>query len=146
MYSGIETLFRTTIERNPTCWMAYNNLGAILESRRENWTRPRFIFTSRWNSKPTTSRAYHNLGLTLLLQSKRSDEAMAQYQRRCKSEPTSSNAYNSLGQYFATRGQFDKAIASYQKALALEAQPENVQAHNNLGEVLARGLEEATRP
>ena len=27
MYSDIETLFRTTIELNPDCWMAYSNLG-----------------------------------------------------------------------------------------------------------------------
>jgi hypothetical protein len=30
MYEDVETLWRTTIARNPGCWMAYNNLGLIL--------------------------------------------------------------------------------------------------------------------
>src|SRR4029453_9684271 len=30
MYTDIETLYRTTIARNPACWMAYVNLGDIL--------------------------------------------------------------------------------------------------------------------
>ena len=30
MYTDIETLYRTTIARNPACWMAQVNLGNIL--------------------------------------------------------------------------------------------------------------------
>src|SRR5437016_8663263 len=30
MYGDIETLWRTTLLRNPDCWMGYNNLGKIL--------------------------------------------------------------------------------------------------------------------
>ena len=30
MYVDIEMLYQTTIEKNPNCWMAYNNLGLIL--------------------------------------------------------------------------------------------------------------------
>ena len=30
MYTDVETLYRATIAENPDCWMAYNNLGAIL--------------------------------------------------------------------------------------------------------------------
>ena len=35
MYTDNETLYRTTIARNPACWMAYNNLGnTLLETNR----------------------------------------------------------------------------------------------------------------
>jgi len=30
MYTDIETLWFATIERNPGCWLAQNDLGAIL--------------------------------------------------------------------------------------------------------------------
>ena len=33
MYADIETLFRTTLDRNPDCWMANNNLGALVLER-----------------------------------------------------------------------------------------------------------------
>src|SRR5437879_13541946 len=32
-YRDIETLWRTTIVRNPDCWMAYSNLGSFLSAR-----------------------------------------------------------------------------------------------------------------
>ena len=33
MYADAETLYRTTIDRNPDCWMAHNNLGVVLAGR-----------------------------------------------------------------------------------------------------------------
>jgi Flp pilus assembly protein TadD len=30
MYADMETLWRTTIARNPDCWLAQNDLGAVL--------------------------------------------------------------------------------------------------------------------
>ena len=44
-------------------------------------------------------------------------------------------AHNNLGNALAARGQFDEAIAHYQKAL--EIKPDYVEAHNNLGLALA---------
>ena len=30
MYADIETLYRTTLDRNPDCWLVQNNLGNLL--------------------------------------------------------------------------------------------------------------------
>ena len=35
MYADIEALWRTTIARNPDCWMAHNNLGIVLSQKGE---------------------------------------------------------------------------------------------------------------
>src|SRR5436305_7392611 len=35
MYGDIETLWRTTLARNPDCWMAHNNLGIVLFQKGE---------------------------------------------------------------------------------------------------------------
>ena len=35
MYADIESLWRTTIARNPDCWMAHNNLGIVLLQKGE---------------------------------------------------------------------------------------------------------------
>ena len=34
-FADMQTLWRTTLARNPNCWMAYNNLGLLLASRGE---------------------------------------------------------------------------------------------------------------
>jgi len=33
MYSDIETLYETTIRKDPVCWMAHNNLGIVLKNK-----------------------------------------------------------------------------------------------------------------
>ncbi len=133
MYGSVDLLFRTTIDRNPACWMAYNNLGAILKAQGK-LDEAMVYFRKSLEFKPDNVQAYHNLGLTLLLQS-RLDEAQACYQKAVQIKPRYPNAYNSLGNIFAARGQFDKAIASYRKAL--EIKPRHAAAHNNLGTALA---------
>src|SRR5437660_885487 len=35
MYTDIEAVWRTTLARNPTCWMAHNNLGIVLFQKSE---------------------------------------------------------------------------------------------------------------
>jgi tetratricopeptide (TPR) repeat protein len=33
MYADVESLYQTTIDRNPDCWMAHTNLGVVLAAR-----------------------------------------------------------------------------------------------------------------
>ena len=61
MYADIDTLYLTTIDRNPECWMAHNNLGLTLMAARTHVTRLLTITGRPWKSSPTTSR-HNNLG------------------------------------------------------------------------------------
>ncbi len=141
MYGSIDTLFRTTIARNPACWMAYNNLGVVLRLQRK-LDEAMLCFHKSVELKPDNVQAYDNLGTTLLLLC-RLDEAQASYQKALQIKPRYSDAYNGLGNLFSARGQLDKAIANYRKAV--EFKPGHSEAHNNLGAALAaRGrLDEA---
>ena len=128
MYDSIDTLFHTTIDRNPACWMAYNNLGAILRS--EGKLNEAFACCRKsLELKSDNIPAYDNLGVILLMQSKL-DEAQACFQTAVQIKPRHGNAYNSLGNIAAARGHFDEAIADYRKALELK--PGCCEAHNNL--------------
>jgi len=52
MYTDIETLWRTTIDRNPDCWLAQGDLGAVLYEK-DKWTRPSFGSEVPWRSSLT---------------------------------------------------------------------------------------------
>ena len=87
MYADIETLYQTTIERNPDCSMAHNNLAAILERRRdfghaiEHYQRAVEINSDN-------AEAHNSLG-TLLERCGQSDEAIEHYRRALDIKPRS---------------------------------------------------------
>ena len=108
MYSDVETLFRTTIERNPDCWMAYSNLGLIL-CKRGTWTKPLPITKKALEIKPDYADAHSNLG-TAFLQKGRADEAIAHYQKALEIKPDYADAHGNLGNAFLQKGQVDELL------------------------------------
>ena len=140
-YGSDETLYRLTIEQNPACWMAYNNLGVLLKQQGK-LDAAMACFRQSLELNPANANAHNNLGTTLQRLS-RLDEAFACYQKALQARPRFSEAYLSLGNWYSAQGQFDEAIKNYQKAV--EIKPHHAEAHNNLGAALAaRGrLDEA---
>jgi len=128
MYSNLETLWTTTIARNPNSFMAHNNLGAIFLGRGQvdeaiaRFQRALEIF-------PTHVNAHGNLGHALL-QLNRVDDALAHFHRALEIEP-GAKAHSDLGFGLLQKGRVDEAIAHCRKAL--EIQPGFAEAHNNLG-------------
>jgi protein O-mannosyl-transferase len=130
-YVDAETLYRTTISRNPSCWMAHTNLSGVLLDTR--------IDEALWHArealriKPDHAPALNNLGLALQKLG-HFEEAQASFTEVLKVNPQYSQAHNNLGYLLQVQGHLEDAEVHYRAALELSRNyPE---AHYNLGNVL----------
>jgi protein O-mannosyl-transferase len=140
LYTDIETLYRTTIARNPDCLMAHYNLGVVLAGRGQVEAAIA-QYQQALAIKPDCVDAHYNLG-TVLARRGEVEAAIAQYQKALEIKPDHAEAHYNLGVNLARRGQVEAAIAHYEQALAIK--PDYANAHNNLGAILAgRGQVEA---
>ena len=167
VYADVERLYRATIDRNPECWMAYNNLGGALVARgAADEALP--LIRRALELRPAYAEAHNNLALALASRGE-ADLAIAHYRRALTLRPGYAEAHNNLGFLLAARGHLDQAIAQYEEALevdagyagvhynlatalaargqlapavahlrrALELRPDYAEAHNSLGIILA---------
>ena len=134
MYADAETLWRTTIDRNPACWMAHNNLGNVLfQKKRLNEAIAQFKKAIEITSDDP--EPYNNLGHALL-HKEQMDEAIVFLRKALAIQPDCAEAHDNLGTVFLKEEQVDEAIIEFQKALTI--QPNNVEARNNLGTALVQ--------
>jgi len=134
MYADTESLWRTTLARNPAAWMARNNLAAdLLERGRvdEAIAQVRMAIAS----EPRNAVAYVTLG-DALEEKGRTEDARAQYEKALETEPGNAIAHNNLGSALLQAGRADEAIRHYQSALATK--PDFEKAHANLGDAFLR--------
>lgn len=134
MYTDAEILYRTTIKKNPVCWMAYDNLGVILENSNRT-DESMSLYRKALEIKPNDPEAYNNLG-NALFQTGRIDEAMNHFQKALKINPKYPDAHNNLGILLEKKGRIDEAIDQYRKALEFNSNLS--EAHKNLGTLLAK--------
>ena len=132
-YADPETLYRSTIQKNPQCWMAYNNLGIVL-SKKGLTDEAIADYRKALQLKPDYDIGINNLG-TLLAKTGQIREAIEHYEKALLINPKNAQIYYSLGILFLKMGQTNDAIADFQKALEID--PKYIDAHNNLGIVLA---------
>jgi tetratricopeptide (TPR) repeat protein len=131
-YHDAETLWRTTIAKNPDCWMAYNNLGVVqfekgsIEDAIEKYQRSLRLHANY-------PEAHYNLG-SALLQKGDADEAIRQCEEALEIQPNEPDAHIVLGNAFMAKQDVDRAIGHYVQALHLR--PDDSNAHYNLGTAL----------
>jgi len=134
MYANLETLWQTTLARNPGSFLAQNNLGFCLfkdGSLDEALAR----YNRSLQIKPDYEVAHNNLG-TALLQKGQVDKAIAHFQQAMQIEPNYSDPYMNLGNALVQKGDVDGAIVNYQKSLQIKSdQPE---AYYNFGNALLK--------
>jgi Flp pilus assembly protein TadD len=132
VYKGEETLWTDELCKNSNCWVAYNNLGAVLFQKGQV-DAAAAQYQKSLKIHPTNEKAHNNLG-NALLQKGRGDEAMTQFQEALEINPNFEQARSNLGIALAQTGQVDGAIEQFQKALKID--PADEKAHNNLGTAL----------
>ena len=128
MYADIEGLWRTTIARNPDCWMAHNNLGIVLAQKNEI-DEAIAHYRKTLEMSPDFADADYNLG-NALLQKGEIDAAILHCQRAVTIQPNDPEAQVALGNALFQKGSIDESIVHYQRALAIR--PYYVTAHYNL--------------
>jgi len=131
-YRDLETLWRTTIAKNPSCWMAYNNLG-VVQFQKGDLDDAIEKYEQSLRLNPDYAEARYNLG-SALLQKGKIDDAIAQCQKALELGPNDPDAHVVLGNAFMARRDIDGAISQYTQALALRAEDSN--AHYNLATAL----------
>jgi tetratricopeptide (TPR) repeat protein len=130
MFSDDETLWRSTLGRNPTCWMAYNNLAAKLVAD-GRVAEAMADLRASLEFGPGNAAAYATLGDALCKQG-RLVESFAQYGRSLEIEPNNVQTLTNLGGALLRAGRIDEAVARYGRALALD--PEMAGASAGLGD------------
>jgi tetratricopeptide (TPR) repeat protein len=168
VYHDNKTLWTATLARNPSCWLAHNNLGVEFAQKGQH-DAAMARFRQAVEIRPTYAMAHKNLGIELQ-KAGRSDEAMAHFQKALDVKPDLGEAHYNIALLLQKNGREDEAITHYQKALenkwhvaechnylglaflnkgdldqaswhyrkALEIRPDYAEAHNNLGTVLGR--------
>ncbi len=129
MYIDMETLWRTTIQRNPACWLAENNLGVTLANRGE-FKEAIPHYERSLQLKPDYEKAHYNLGLALASRGD-VDKAMAEFRTALEIDPDYEQVHYSLGLALANRGRAVEAIEQFRQAI--EIKPDYAEARASLG-------------
>jgi tetratricopeptide (TPR) repeat protein len=134
-FSDLETLWRSTLERNPDAWIAHNNLGNLLHVRGE-MDEAADHYLQALQLKPDFTDAHHNLALVLQLQG-RPREAIKRFRMELgyytdDDDPRyKAEAYGAIADTLRAQGRLNEAIEHYH--MALETKPDYAAGHNNLG-------------
>jgi Flp pilus assembly protein TadD len=133
-YTDSETLYRTTIARNPSAWMAYHNLsvlklhgaerdlpGALRDAEASIRIEPR-------NAEALNTRGFIRQELGDF------DAARRDYEASIRLSPAFASPRNNLGVLDYRQGRLEDAMANYREAIRLN--PKDPEAQRNLGIVL----------
>jgi tetratricopeptide (TPR) repeat protein len=133
-YADLETLYRETLERNPTAWLCHYNLGDIVYNRND-FEEALIHYQNTLRYRPTFLYPHFELGNTLY-EMGRYEEAIEHYEIVIRHIPDHVHAYFHRGFAFEKLGRLDEAALSYR--LALRLAPGAAELEYNLGNVLAK--------
>ena len=134
-YADQKVLYETTIERNPGCWMAQNNLGLWFKDHGKP-DQAMVHYREALRLRPAYAQAHNNLGVCL---EERGDmeSAIAEFESAIRLTKDYSVAHNNLGIALGSvPGRLNEAVDQFQEAI--REKPDFAEAHNNLGSALMK--------
>ena len=137
-YKEVETLYRSTLQRNPGAWLAHTNLGTLLLNQGHP-DQALAEFRAALAIVPRYPEIHSNAGDALVALG-RAPEAITEYARAVALEPRYTPALINLAHTLVAARKPAEAIAPYKAAL--ELQPSHIEWRIDLGVALA----EAGRP
>ena len=131
-YANAETLYRTTLAKNPSSWLMHNLLGVRLVDTSIGEAIAHFREAARLN--PDLLEAHNNLCLAVQHLGSL-DEAIAECSTAIRLNPKTASAHNGLGLALLSKGRANDARVEFEAAVRLNA--DDADAHTNLANVLA---------
>lgn len=132
IYVDVETLWRTTLAENPSCFVAHSNLANhLLQTGRvdEAIRHCRIAI----ELQPRFAEIHNNLG-NALLQKNQIAEAMDHFRKAVEIRPDLAVGHFNVGTILRQQGRDDDAMVAFKTAVKLR--PDFVKAQNNLGTIL----------
>lgn len=132
VFADNEGLWRDTLSKNKSAWIAHNNLGNIV-FKQGNYALAVSHYEEVVRLTPNNPEAYNNLGLALFAMGDHS-EAIRNYTEALRLDPHFADAQLNWGNVLAAQKDYREAIGHY--ALAMRLKPDFTEANNNLGVAL----------
>ena len=117
-YRDIETLWQTTLDRNPGCWMAENNLGSELLETRGDIDGAIAHFEKSLRLKFDHPEIHNSLTYALLRKGD-PDAVIGEARVALNLQPNNADMHVMLGMALMTKGLLDEAIVQFSKALEI---------------------------
>ena len=131
-YRDLTTLYKSTLAKNPGCWMAHYNLGIVLRDQGQT-DQAVSHYRQAVALRPQYTEAHYNLA-RLLAEKREFKDAIEHYEAALAINPEDAEAHNNLGATLFEAGMVDDAIGHYTKALAIR--PDYAEASCNLATAL----------
>lgn len=133
-YKDEATLYATTLERNPECWLCHNNLAtATLHGSDAEFQAALAHLRDALRLNPRDPEAHNNMGGALQRMG-RYEDALREHEEALRLNPALVEARYNVGVCQQALGHIEQARVEY--AEAVRAQPDYAMAHYNLGTAL----------
>jgi len=133
-FKDLKTLWFDTIEKNPTCWLAHNNLGMIFRAE-GSLDKAETHFAQAVRINPNLAEAQSNLG-AMLARRDEAEQALLHFTKAIELMPDSAGMRANAGQLLTQMGRYDEAAVQYAEAVRM--MPRNLQWRLTLGRLLVR--------